>query len=117
MQVLFVGDCPSRLNTDPNIAFIGTPSHKNLCKWIDKMNISMFRLINSDKQFDLDEIAHLYHVHKFKIVALGGAAAKRLNSIEIAHFGLPHPSPRNRILNNKLHVDKILKKCKKYLES
>lgn len=51
-----------------------------------------------------------------KIVALGATASDALERIGRAHFRLPHPSPRNRVLNDEKHVASLLKACMCYLE-
>lgn len=51
-----------------------------------------------------------------KVVALGRTASEALGLIGVAHFRLPHPSPRNRQLNDKLSLRVSLLECKCYLE-
>jgi hypothetical protein len=50
-----------------------------------------------------------------KIVALGNTASDALEWIGRSHFRLPHPSPRNRVLNDQRHVNSLLKACMCYL--
>jgi uracil-DNA glycosylase len=116
MKVVFVGDKPSRLNDDPSIAFVGTPSFTNLCKWIAKMEVSNFIMVNSWTHADSIEICRLLNEGDKVFVALGNYASKRLNDMFIQHFKLPHPSPKNRMLNNKANIEFQLNKCYLYIK-
>lgn len=55
--------------------------------------------------------------HHRKIVALGGFASKVLDKLGVEHFKLPHPSPRNRLLNDKEFERSELERCREYIES
>jgi hypothetical protein len=50
-----------------------------------------------------------------KVIALGGFPSAVLDRINITHFRLPHPSPRNRVLNDKVELGRILDECKRYV--
>ena len=113
IKVVFVGDAPSSKNIDPNVAFIGTPSHKNLIGWLAKLNCNDYILINSNTEYNLEKIAALSKENK--IVALGKKAGDRLAKIEVAHFKMPHPSPLNRILNDESKVNEFLEMCREYI--
>lgn len=114
-MVLFVGDRPSRLNTNPDIAFIGSKSEKVLRGWIDKIDPKEASLINSHRTILIRSIEIHYNLGT-AIVALGNVASKRLEKAGIPHFKLPHPSPRNRLNNDPKFIDTELKKCKNYLK-
>lgn len=114
MKVMFVGDRPSRLNTHSNIAFVGTPSFKNLCKWIEEMQIADFVTVNS-QELDVPFIVRT-HVLGYHIVALGNNASEVLTAMGLDHFKLPHPSPKNRKLNDKEFIASELQKCYSYLK-
>lgn len=51
-----------------------------------------------------------------RVVALGNTAEDALKKLGIIYFKLPHPSPRNRLLNDRESIDSLLYKCKMYLE-
>lgn len=113
-MVLFVGDRPSRLNKDPEVAFIGSRSEKVLKNWIDFLNPKEASLINSHTSILMLRI-EVYSNLGDTVVALGNVASQRLTKAGIPHFKLPHPSGRNRKLNNKKFIDSELKKCQTYL--
>lgn len=114
-MVLFVGDCPSKLNKNPDVAFVGSKSEKVLQSWIQKINPKQAYLMNSHKPLLIVQIEVSYNLGD-AVVALGNVASKRLEKAGIPHFKLPHPSPRNRKLNDPKYIDSELKKCKNYLK-
>lgn len=115
-KVVFVGDQPSSKNKDPNVAFVGTPSFNRIAKWLDVIKLSEVKLINSHNETQLNIVKKL-RKSGYKIVALGNEASKRLNKEGIEHHKLPHPSFRNRQLNDPKFELEQLKKCKEWLDS
>jgi hypothetical protein len=118
MKIIFVGDKPSPKNIDPNIPFVGTQSYKTLLDWIWRMdlNISNIILCNKDKLDDIVLNMDTYDYYSVKIVSLGREAEKISEVYTDKHFNLPHPSGRNRKLNDKKYVSKILKECKEWIK-
>lgn len=128
-MVLFVGSNPSSLNKDPSIPFVGSKSEDNLKSWLKFLIPSgMYRIVNvSDKvtkdnrplkksEYELLQLSiHALNPSIDRVVALGNTASDALDEIGIKHFKLPHPSPRNRFLNNKIQVQAVLDECKKYI--
>ena len=120
-MIIFIADKPSRLNISTNIPLVGTPSYKNFLKWLDKMKIwDDYCIFNSHTEEEKEFIRNLYNAdfvfnRKSIFIALGNNAGKRLDDLKIKHFKLPHPSPRNRQLNNKKFIDDILQKCNNYI--
>lgn len=112
---VFVGDEPSRLNTNKDIAFVGSKSHSTLVLWLKRLKPDLPLTFNSNTEDLLSKIAYWYHKGA-AVVALGNKASVRMKKLGIDHFKLPHPSPRNRQLNNKEFVDLELRKCKNYLK-
>jgi uracil-DNA glycosylase len=98
IKVAFIGDRPSTANSSPDIAFVGTKSHTRLLRWISEANVSNYELHNaydvSGNELPLPK-AEMY-------VALGAAASKRLAKANLLHLALPHPSGRNRLLNDSV---------------
>lgn len=126
MKILILGQNPSKDNTDPDIPFEGTRSGKILDKWLQDilgdngceiMNCSD----NQDFKFTSDNVKFLatkigYVANKFdKIVALGKKADAILKLAGVDHFTLPHPSGRNRLLNDKRFVEDMLTECFLYI--
>jgi len=125
-MIWFVGSNPSRKNDDKLTPFYGTRSHLTLLSWIAYLDPGKYKFINASNEFDDkgrvkltgDDYVRLYITlgkHK-KVVALGQVASEALTKLKIKHFRLPHPSPRNRQLNNPIFIEKELAKCKKFLE-
>lgn len=50
-----------------------------------------------------------------KVIALGGFASQVLHKLGVEHFKLPHPSGRNRLLNDRNYEAEQLKLCREYL--
>ena len=115
MRAIFVGDEPSRLNDSPDIPFVGSKSHPKLMEWLDRLGAKNALLFNSHTEELIQEIANCYRVG-WIVIALGNKASERLNKKGIEHFKLPHPSPRNRILNTPKKVDLLLKQCSNYIK-
>lgn len=111
-MVLFVGDKPSRLNTDPNVAFKGARCESRLLEWLTILNIPYILVNRTDSDFYL--MANLFYAVNCPIVTLGNNASKALG--KASHFKLPHPSGRNRQINDKAFILAKLEECKKYLE-
>lgn len=117
-MIVFIGDSPSNSNLNPEVPFVGTQSYKKLLEWIYRLNISIndVMLVNQcdlgpDDFFALD-------IPDNAIVALGKVAALELRRHKIVnYFELPHPSPRNRKLNDRVYESEELKKCKAWLKT
>jgi hypothetical protein len=114
-MTVFVGDEPSRLNTNKDIAFVGSKSHPTFVSWVRRLKTELPMAYNSNTQDLLEKISYWYN-RGAAVVALGNKASARLKKLGIEHFKLPHPSPRNRLLNNKKFIDLELRKCKNYLK-
>lgn len=51
-----------------------------------------------------------------KIITLGKTADKALQLLNIEHLAMPHPSGRNRLLNDLSHVAEKIKALRNYVE-
>lgn len=109
--VLFVGDKPSRANWKQEVAFVGTRSFRTLMLWVSQMGLMDYKMVNSNSPDDMFTIAR----HEGPIVALGNVASIRITRLGRNHFKLPHPSGRNRLLNNKDELKWKLVSCKEWV--
>lgn len=103
MHILYVGDKLSNKCRFPNLPFIGTHSLRKLEYWARYLGAIHFNVCNKDN------IAAI-KAHTGPVVALGVAATVVLVKHGIAHYSLPHPSPKNRILNDKALERRLLNK-------
>lgn len=129
MKVLVVGQNPSRYNLDPKIAFKGTKSFDTIQEWMEQMSVSSdgYILVNAfirinqkyNKReielaaFRLDKYTKMFNPEK--VIALGKMASKALKKAGIDHFELPHPSGRNRKLNDVEWLQEQLFEAREYI--
>jgi len=115
-KVLVVGINPANKS--------GSPTLKKLNAWMDNLGVKFYSFMNCigdkgnylSKQVDYSLIEqYSMGIKYYKILALGGFPSKVLNDLKIDHFKLPHPSPRNRKLNDRRFEQTILEECKTYL--
>jgi len=120
--IYFLADKPGKKNLDPSVPLVGTSSYKTLLSWCADMDldVSRMRMYNqSDAPFDgLSGVSLNIAIKKkhIKVIALGVEAKKYLLAAGIEEFFcLPHPSPKNLLLNDKDFVDKTLEQCRSYI--
>lgn len=113
-MILFVGDKPSLKMKPGAKPFEGAACEARLHSWCIRLADS-YELFNSSQYIDMTCIIMRHTIHQDKIVALGNNASKRLTKYGIPHFKLPHPSGRNRQLNDKSYIESRLAECKKYI--
>lgn len=113
-MTFFVGDSPSPKMIPGAKAFQGAACEKRLMEWIAILGVTEFSIINSSEH-ELRNLETLSGAFDFAVVALGNNASTRLNQRDLSHFKLPHPSGRNRQLNDKTFVANRLKACKTWL--
>lgn len=120
MKILVIGMNPSKKGRVGNKE---NASVSKLNKWMTNVGVHFFSFSNvheSTEHLPLSKVDYkrLCTITSGydKILALGGYASSALNKIEVSHFKLPHPSPRNRLLNDKSYESNILKQCRKYLK-
>lgn len=122
-MIIFVGDKPSKKNTNPDIPFVGTKSYKTLLEWIYLMDIdiSQVQLENSDKDSFCGYLKLCQIVGNdclqddIQLVVLGNNAEKIVKKFNHPYFKLPHPSGLNTKLNDKKWLSNELKRCKEWL--
>ena len=119
-KVLIVGMNPSNWHK-PNGR--NSPTYKKLVEWMTECGVTYFSFCNTFNEpgepktskidySGLQEMSSGYD----KILALGVFVSKALDKLDIQHFKLPHPSPRNRLFNNKDFESSIINQCKFYLQ-
>jgi G:T/U-mismatch repair DNA glycosylase len=119
MRVLIVGQNPGN---NPKAFHYKNHTIDRLNKWCDFLGIYNYTFMNcvqergeakiKDVDFDfLKKNAEGFD----KIICLGSFASICLNRINKSHFKLPHPSPRNRLMNDKKYVNQILSECREYI--
>lgn len=121
--VYFVADKPTKENASQDIPLVGTQSYKTLLEWIGEMDIDItrVRLYNQvdepfSKALSAASLNTAVKSKQIKVVALGQKAANYLLKCGIAdYFLLPHPSGRNRLLNDKEFLKIKLEACKNYV--
>jgi len=122
MKTIVVGMNPSNKITGSRVRKNST--FDRLTLWMNTIKIDKFSFINtfhcpkdnpklSDVDFTTLELARPYK----RVLALGGFASAALKKAGIDHFVLPHPSPRNRKLNDKSYEKSILEKAYKYIHN
>jgi uracil-DNA glycosylase len=114
--IIFVGDKPSPRMKPGAKPFQGAACEARLKAWIKALGLKRYdyTIVNSgDMDFDIymttDRIAYYSDY-----IALGNNASKALR--DIPHFKLPHPSGRNRQINDEALINEKLKKCKEWLK-
>ena len=119
MKVLVIGMNPS---TKPTLKGKPNATFRKLEGWMDQLNVHHFSFCNtfddpSEAKLSKVDFQRLCTLTKDydKIIALGGFVSGSLNKIDVSHFKLPHPSPRNRLLNDKAYEKNIIKQCRDYL--
>lgn len=131
-RVLFVGSNPSNSSLT-DAAFHGsTKSSKILTEWCSSVEGAIFIHVNVlnkkthknrplTKREILDSISSLKQniegIRPDKIVALGKTASVALTLLHVNFFEMPHPSGRNRLLNDKQYIDNKLAQFKEYLNT
>lgn len=111
-MILFVGDRPSKLMKVGDPPFVGARCERRLQRWFDKLGATYYCVVNSVDPEDIVTI-NLWIALEAPIVALGNSASKALGQNQ--HFKLPHPSGRNRQINDKEFIETRLLQCKEYI--
>ena len=110
-MVLFIGDRPAP-NAKTPVPFKYAKCEKRLAEWIKALGVTDYKLINSASDyFDLALVLAIQS--GVPLVALGNNASKAIGRAN--HFKLPHPSGRNRQINDKEFISEKLSKCKLWL--
>ena len=95
-----------------------------LNSWCERMGIPYYSFVNAyahagafkASQVDQNFLLATATLHDGPVVALGGEVSKILDRLGIGHFQLPHPSYRNRKLNDKAFEEQVLSWCRAYID-
>lgn len=121
IKVMFIGDAPSP-NMKPGApAFTGARCQPRLAAWMRTMALNWEDIITVN-QVNPALKAYISEAveRKLPIVAVGLKASSALdkmlvNGAKVSFFRLPHPSGRNRQLNNPKYVESLLSLCTNWL--
>jgi len=119
-RVIVVGINPSNRHT--RVRVYKNSTFSTLLRWMDHLGIKNFSFINcidvrgeyKSNKIDYNLLEKSIN-KKYKVLALGDFPSKALKKLNIDHFKLPHPSPRNRQLNDKAFESLILEECRSYI--
>ncbi len=111
-MILFVGDQPSSRMSPHAKPFQGAACEQRLQSWIDTLGACPIYIVNQSEDGFLD-MTYMFKRCGASVIALGNKASKALGTLP--HFKLPHPSGRNRQINNKEFIAAKLAECKRYV--
>ena len=117
MRVLVVGMNPSTRSPKKSHA-----TFRKLNGWMSECGVAYYSFCNTfddissaeKSKVDFNRLIELSCDYS-KIIALGNFVSDALNTISVSHFKLPHPSPRNRLLNDREFEKFVVGQCKTYL--
>ena len=120
-----------KVNRSADVIFVGmNPSAKpprkgstrnRLHDWATELGVDydFMNVINKSGPVNKSMVDHnalTFSVKEYRrVIALGNFVSDALKKSGIEHFKLPHPSPRNRMLNDPKKISQILQECAKYL--
>jgi uracil-DNA glycosylase len=121
--ILFIGSNPSNASTC-EVAFHGTAKSSHiLTEWTKdvngvKMHINVLnKKTENNRPLKASEIKenigllaeNIKVINPTRIVALGKTASKALTLLQVDFYEMPHPSGRNRLLNDPKYVEEKIK--------
>ena len=121
--IYIVADQPANKNLSPSVPLVGTDSYKTLLVWLGSMDVdvSRVRFYNQvdgpfDNPLSRATLNQAVKLGQIKVIALGQKASGYLLKANVDEFFvLPHPSSKNRILNDKQYIATKLGACRKYI--
>lgn len=121
MRIIVIGMNPSN---KPTVLEVGKNStFDKLNNWMTEAGVKHFSFMNCfDEQCDtpkmsmVDQSRFYWVDDDYRVLALGSFASSVLNRVGIQHHKLPHPSPRNRLFNDKKYEKIVIKQLKGYLK-
>ena len=133
-RIVFIGSNPSHSAQTNNPFCLSTQSGRILASWCNKANIhnELISFINvqdtptpNNRPLSLKEIRlnldsltlKIQEAHPDYIISLGKTASKSLELIGLNFYEMPHPSLRNRKLNDLACVEEKIKGLYLYIYS
>lgn len=135
LKILFVGSNPSQRSSEVIPFWNDTGSSRVLQNWIsiifqnfENLTPIYCNVVNcatannrplktSEIKAGLDSLkGFIDNEQPYRIVALGKAAEKALTLLRLDFYSMPHPSGRNRKLNDKEYVSEKLEGLIRYVE-
>lgn len=121
MKVIVIGMNPAARSPSKKIAKNST--FDKLFHWMDAAKIQYFSFMNcfdevcdSPKPSMVDSDRFKFIDDDYIVLALGGFVSATLNRLNVEHYRLPHPSPRNRLFNDVCYEKLVIKQLKAYLK-
>jgi len=111
MKVVFVGDKPKAKNKR---AFQDAGCADKLQRWARQIGALEVHMTNRVLKRMPKEVLKLMK-ENYKIIALGKSAEKALTKLGVPHYPMPHPSGRNRLLNDTDYEAFVIDDCKRWL--
>lgn len=128
--IVLVGSNPSTASLDDSAFAPGTRSRKILNGWLQGIDAT-FNFINicnektyQNKPLSIAEIkkalpelsASISRTQHDKLIALGVNASTALTLLQLPHYRAPHPSGRNRLLNNTDYVQSMIEQLRSFID-
>jgi len=112
-MILIVGDTPAP-KAKTSVPFKDAKCESRLNEWLGKLGLKRenCKIVNRTSDF-FELAATLASKFGIPIIALGNNASRALG--EKSHFKLPHPSGKNRQINNKSYISRQLAQCRLWL--
>jgi len=116
-SVIFIGMQPSKARFRRNCTL------DRFGAWIDTLGLRFVSFHNAIVDPDLPQRISSVDFEMLResvynysyVVALGNLASTALNRIEVEHFKMPHPSPLNRLLNDRSYEQNMLHELRSYV--
>jgi len=116
-KVIFIGMQPSKAAYRRNCTL------DRFGAWVDTLGLRFVSFHNAIVDPDLPQrmssvdyelLRESVHNYSY-VVALGNLASIALTRIETQHFKMPHPSPLNRLLNDRSYEQNMLHELRSYV--
>lgn len=125
LKVLIVGSNPSQASPDNSAFHPSTKSRKTIDKWFAGIPADLHFINVSNEKTENNKPLNSHQINpirtqlesfkNYKIIAVGKTAENVLKHAQIDHFAMPHPSGRNRKLNDRDYIRNKLAELNKYV--